>query len=231
MSSYPPPNRRLGQIYPEQNGPSTPPPPQPRHVTLYVVLWSFLITVVIVGGVIIPVVRHIVRKDKFQFYATNATLSTFNFTNNILNFNLAVSLTAFNPDPRISIYDDDALVDAIYQGQRFKTIQAAVYHKQQSEPGLVFKGQKIVVLGSCDKSEFDKQSNQGVYEIQVKLHLEAGFKVGSYKIGFWKATVDCHLNLPLAAMLLLLNAVPGLLTNQKVPSMVYESFGVIDVLH
>lgn len=55
----------------------------------------------------------------------------------------------------------------------------------------------MVVLGSDEKNDFEKQSNDGVFEIMVRLHLRVRFKLGLFKTGTFKPKVKCDLKVPL----------------------------------
>ncbi|XP_074313742.1 NDR1/HIN1-like protein 3 [Silene latifolia] len=136
-----------------------------------------------------------------KFKVTDAALTTFNFNTNNLNFNMAVNFTVRNPNRRMGVYYDDIQANLNYGWHRLKTIEAMTFyqgHKNTSSLGtLVFKGQNVVILGSDEKLKFDKQSKDGLYEIQVKFHLRVTFKVGIIKSGNWKPKVKCNLKVPL----------------------------------
>ncbi|KAK9723578.1 hypothetical protein RND81_05G009500 [Saponaria officinalis] len=168
-------------------------------------VFKIIFSILIAIGLVILVIWLIVRPHEVKFYASDATLTTFNFTganNDNLNFNLAVNFTARNPNKHIGVYYDNIQGDVLYGGQRVNTVEGVTTfyqgHKNTTSFGpVVFKGQNVVVLGSDDKSDYEKQSNEGVYEIQVKLHLRVRFKVGLFKTGTWKPKVKCDLKLPL----------------------------------
>nr|GEW70987.1 E3 ubiquitin-protein ligase UPL2-like [Tanacetum cinerariifolium] len=57
-------------------------------------------------------------------------------------------------------------------------------------------GQQIVVLGNGDKSKYDRESSDGVYNIDLKVKLKMRLKVGWAKPKF-KPKFECDLRLPL----------------------------------
>ncbi|XP_021765818.1 NDR1/HIN1-like protein 3 [Chenopodium quinoa] len=165
-------------------------------------IWSIICTILVIVGILIFLFWLIVRPHEVKFHASDAKLTTFNFTSNDnLNYNLAVNFSVRNPNRRIGVYYDTIEANAIYAGQRFSTVNGPVFyqgHKNTTDLGpLNFKGQHIVVLGSGDKSDYNKQSNEGVYEIQLKMHLRVRFKVGLFKTGTWKPKIKCDLKVPI----------------------------------
>lgn len=72
-------------------------------------------------------------------------------------------------------------------------------HKNTSVLSPVFKGEKLLVLGANELSEFNAEKNAGVYNIDVKLYLRIKFKVGKIKTWRFKPKVKCELKLPLSA--------------------------------
>ncbi|XP_074285801.1 NDR1/HIN1-like protein 3 [Silene latifolia] len=167
-------------------------------------VFKIIFSILIAIGLIILVIWLIIRPHEVKFHATDATLTTFNFggvNNDNLNYDLAVNFTARNPNNHIGVYYDDVQADAIYGGQRFKTVEGMTFyqgHKNTTSFGpLVFKGQNMVILGSDGKTDYENQKSDGMYEIQVKLHLRVRFKVGLFKTGTWKPKVKCDLKVPL----------------------------------
>lgn len=204
-------------------GPSIPPPPRsynrPRRRggrgcgcclidclcdCIMSCICTILCTILVVVGLAVLIFWLIVRPHEVKFYASDASVSTFNFTNtnnNNLNYNLAVNFTARNPNKHIGVYYDRIEANAIYAGQRFSTVQGPVFFqgtKNTTDFGPVeFRGQHLVELGSGDREDYNKQTNDGVYEIQLKLHLRVRFKLGLFKTGTWKPKIKCNLKVPL----------------------------------
>lgn len=165
---------------------------------------TILCTILVVVGLIVLVFWLIVRPHEVKFHASDASLTTFNFTqnnNNNLNYNLAVNFTVRNPNRRIGVYYDTIEANAIYAGQRFSTVQGPVFyqgHKNTTDFGpVIFRGQHVVVLGSGDRADYEQQTNDGVYDIQVKMHLRVRFKIGLFKTGTWKPKIKCDLKVPI----------------------------------
>ncbi|CAO2839259.1 unnamed protein product [Amaranthus hypochondriacus] len=163
---------------------------------------TILCTILVILGLAVLIFWLIVRPHEIKFYASDASLTTFNFTqNDNLNYNLAVNFTIRNPNRHIGVYYDKIEANAIYETQRFSTVEAPVFYqgkKNTTDFGpVVFKGNHLVNLGSEDKADYKKQSDDGVYEIQIKVYLRVRFKLGLYKTGTWKPKIKCDLKVPL----------------------------------
>ncbi|KAL9227714.1 hypothetical protein vseg_003368 [Gypsophila vaccaria] len=167
-------------------------------------VFKIICSILIAIGIVILIIWLILRPHEVKFYASGATLRAFNFTgpsSDNLNYNLAVNFTVRNPNKHIGVYYDTIQADTMYGGQRVQTVEATRFyqgHKNTTSFGpVLFKGQNMVFLGNDEKGDYEKQSNEGVYDIQVKLHLRVRFKVGLFKTGTWKPKVKCDLKLPL----------------------------------
>ncbi|GJS91600.1 GDSL esterase/lipase-like protein [Tanacetum coccineum] len=109
-------------------------------------------------------------------------------------------MTFRNPNKRIGIYYDRIEANAEYHDKRFDTKYLDTFylgHKKEHNLGTVFSGQQIVVLGNGDKSKYDRESSDGVYNIDLKLKLKMRLKVGWAKPKF-KPKFECDLKVPLS---------------------------------
>ncbi|KAG9157090.1 hypothetical protein Leryth_022391 [Lithospermum erythrorhizon] len=145
----------------------------------------------------------IVRPNQLKFYATNATLTQFNFeTNNrTLYYNLALDLSIRNPNKRIGVYYDNIEVRALYEGERFASRNLQTFYQGHKNTttfdNIVLQGQNLVLLGNDDVSEYNEDRNSGTFDIDVKIYLRLRFKVGLVKTAKFKPKIHCDLKLPL----------------------------------
>jgi hypothetical protein len=108
-------------------------------------------------------------------------------------------MTFRNPNKRIGIYYDRIEANAEYHDKRFDTKYLDTFylgHKKEHNLDAVFSGQRVVVLGNGDKSRYDQESRDGVYNIDLKLKLKMRLKVGWAKPKF-KPKFECDLRVPL----------------------------------
>ncbi|GMY25362.1 Protein YLS9 [Fagus crenata] len=163
-------------------------------------LLKFIISLVVIVGLAILIFWLIFRPNKVNFYVNEASLTQFNFTeNNNLQYNLALNITVRNPNKKIGIYYDKIEARAYYEDQRFDTKLLTPFyqgHKTTSELNPVFQGQKVVLLGTDELSEFNTEKSAGVYNIDVKLYLRIRFKVGKLKTWKMKPKIECDLKVP-----------------------------------
>ena len=193
-------------------GPSVPPPRQAYHrpgrgrgcgCGCLGCLLKFIVSLVVIVGLAVLIFWLIFRPTHLKFYATEASLTQFNFTsNNTLQYNLALNITARNPNKKIGVYYDSIEVRAYYDDHRFDAKSLTPFyqgHKSTKVLNTEFSGQKSVLLAAEELSEFNSEKTAGVYNIDVKLYLQLRLKVGKLKTWKLKPKVDCELRVPLSS--------------------------------
>jgi len=56
-----------------------------------------------------------------------------------------------------------------------------------------------VLLGTSEQSNFDSETTNGIYSIDLKINLKMRAKVGWIKIGTFKPKIKCGLKVPLSS--------------------------------
>nr|XP_043625778.1 NDR1/HIN1-like protein 3 [Erigeron canadensis] len=114
-------------------------------------------------------------------------------------------MTFRNPNPRIGIYYHKIDINAIYHGKQFgsnKIDGNGFYLGHKSENNnmsVVFKGEEFVALGSFEKSRYDLEKIDGVYEIELILRVHIEYMHFVVKLGkFDECRVECGLKVPLS---------------------------------
>ncbi|KAI3518725.1 hypothetical protein L2E82_34778 [Cichorium intybus] len=163
-------------------------------------IFQIIITIVVLLGIAVLVFWLIFRPNAPKFHVNEATLTQFNLSsdNNTLYYNLRVNMTFRNPNKRIGIYYDRIEANAEYHGKRFASRNLDGFylgHKRENNLGTEFIGEQVVVLGD-DRSDYDKERNDGVYNIDLKLRLRLRLKVGWAKPKF-KPKFECELKVPM----------------------------------
>ncbi|GAB4833266.1 hypothetical protein Ancab_031513 [Ancistrocladus abbreviatus] len=170
---------------------------------------QIIFSILIFIGLIILVFWLIVHPHVLKFHTTDASLTQFSLSsnstansNNTLLFNLSLNFTVRNPNRHIGVYFDQIEINAYYHDQSFSTASLDPFyqgHKNKTDLGpVVFKGQSTLVVGSDLVSDYDGEKSNGVFEIDVTLHLKVRFKLGLFKTGRYKPKVECDLKIPLS---------------------------------
>ncbi|KAI3511993.1 hypothetical protein L1887_19155 [Cichorium endivia] len=171
---------------------------------IFNLICQILITVGIFLAVVGIIFWFIFRPNVPKFHVADATLTRFTLspTNNTLYYNLAVNMTFRNPNRRLGIYYDKIEANAMYHDQRFATADLQGFylgHKMENNVNVVFKGEQLVVLGGGDKSKYDSEKSDDVYNIDLKLRLKIRFKVWFAKTPKFKPKFECDLKVPLSS--------------------------------
>lgn len=170
---------------------------------IFNLIFKIIFTILILIGIAVFLFWLIVRPNVVKVHVTNATLTQFNYTNNnTLNYNLALNVTVRNPNKRLGIYYDYIEARALYEDVRVDSDFLDPFyqgHKTTNELNPVFKGTKVIVLGADQTSEFNKEKNEGIYEIDVKMYLRVRFKLGVFKTKTLKPKITCELRVPLTS--------------------------------
>lgn len=169
---------------------------------IFNLICQILITIAVFLAIIGLIFWFIFRPNVPKFHVADATLTRFTLspTNNTLYYNLSVNMTFRNPNRRLGIYYDKIEANALYHGQRFSTAEVESFylgHKKENDVSAVFKGEQVVVLGDRQKSKYDSENGDGVYNIDLKLKLRIRFKVWWAKTPKFKPKFECDLKVPL----------------------------------
>lgn len=161
---------------------------------------QIIFTIFFILGLMIFICWLIFRPNTVKFHATNASLTEFTLDNNTLHYNLALNLTIRNPNKHISIFYDRIEARAFYEGERFASAELTPFyqgHKSTDSLTAEFKGQNQVLLEKEEISNYNKEKNSGIYEIEVKLYLQIRLKFEFVKSKQMKPEIECDLEIPL----------------------------------
>ncbi|XP_008780731.2 NDR1/HIN1-like protein 10 [Phoenix dactylifera] len=162
-------------------------------------LFKFLISIVIIFGIIVLVLWLIFRPDQLKVYVDSASLTQFNLSSsNNLQYNLNLSMSIRNPNKRIGIYYDYVEPRAYYDGDRFAFTTVPPFyqgHKNTSMIYPVFDGQQVL-LGDSVNTTYNREKSEGYYYVDIKVYSRLRAKVAIFKIRYTKTKIDCSLKLP-----------------------------------
>ncbi|CAI9271608.1 unnamed protein product [Lactuca saligna] len=170
---------------------------------IFNLIFQILITILVLLGIAVLVFWLIFRPNAPKFHVNDATLTQFTLSsdNNTLYYNLAVNMTFRNPNKRIGIYYDKIEANAEYYDKRFASRNLDGFylgHKRENNVNTEFVGEQVVVLENGDRSKYDRERNDGVYNIDLKLRLRLRLKVGWAKPKF-KPKFECELKIPVTS--------------------------------
>ncbi|RAL44639.1 hypothetical protein DM860_003398 [Cuscuta australis] len=167
-------------------------------------LFKILCTLIVFLGVATVVLWLVLRPHKINFHVEDAALTRFHLSpmNNTLYYDLAVTVSARNPNKRIGVYYDSVDATAFYRDHRLSTVQdlGGFYqgHKNTTVLKAAFKGQSVVPLDGGDRGGYDGETKEGVYGIDVKLKMRIRLKLRWIKTRKMKPTIECDLKVPLS---------------------------------
>ncbi|URE31819.1 harpin-induced protein 1 domain containing protein [Musa troglodytarum] len=186
------------------------PPPQSYHsvgsrsscgpCSLLCTLFKFIISIVIIVGIVALVLWLVFRPHEVKVYVGTASLAQFAFSSNSSNlqYNLSMDMSIRNPNKRISIYYDYVEARALYDGSRFAfDVLPTFYqgHKNTTVLYPAFQGTQLL-LGDSVATTYSREKEEGFYYVHVKLYTRLRLKVWVLKIHYNKQKVDCSLKLP-----------------------------------
>ncbi|KAK1410986.1 hypothetical protein QVD17_37529 [Tagetes erecta] len=109
-------------------------------------------------------------------------------------------MTFRNPNRRIGIYYDRIEANAEYHGKRFDTEYLEGFylgHKKERDLSAGFNGTQVVVdVNNGDRSRYEGERSDGVYNIDLKLKLRVRLKVWWAKPKF-RPQFECDLKVPI----------------------------------
>ncbi|WOL17721.1 hypothetical protein Cni_G26514 [Canna indica] len=164
-------------------------------------LFKFLVSIVIILGIIVLVLWLVFRPNELNAHVDSASLTQFNFStaNNNLEYDLSLDLSIRNPNKRISIYYDYLEAQPFYNGDRFGfTNDLPTFyqgHKNTTVLRPVFRGSQIL-FGDSVATTYAREKGEGYYYVDVKLYAKLRVKVWIFKIHYKRPHIDCTLKLP-----------------------------------
>ncbi|XP_058748269.1 NDR1/HIN1-like protein 3 [Vicia villosa] len=183
--------------------------PQPHNrcrrccCCFFSVILKLVIAIAFILFLIFIILFCIVQPRSFKFSVKEAKLSQFNYTTNTLHYNLVLNFTAHNPNKKLNIYYDAIEGHVSYQGTRFASTDVPCsfrqYPKSSSPMSGVLSGQRVMVFDHDQVSDFERDKNDGVFRIDVKLYFTMRFRLGDYIFPYTKGNIKCGVDVPFAS--------------------------------
>ncbi|KAF9598240.1 hypothetical protein IFM89_026016 [Coptis chinensis] len=164
-------------------------------------LFKIIITIVVMIGIVALVFWLIFRPTEVKFHVVDATLTEFNLTdnNNQIRYNLALDMSVRNSNKRIGVYYDRIEARAYYENELFATTTLTPFYQGRKNTTMlrpVFQGTSTITLRDSEITTFDREKNDGNFNIDIRLYLRIRFKVNRVKTRRLKPKIKCDLNVP-----------------------------------
>ncbi|KAL9672438.1 hypothetical protein QQ045_028688 [Rhodiola kirilowii] len=150
---------------------------------LFCLLFKVIVALVVIICLATLVFWLIFRPANPELYVVDAALTEFSLENNTtLKYNLALNLTACNPNKRVGVYYEKIKALAYYEDHMFSSVTLKSFyleHKNTSVLSPVFQGQKSLVdLTPSDLNEFSAEKAIGIFSIDLRVHLSMKLRFG-----------------------------------------------------
>lgn len=162
-----------------------------------------LLCILLVVAIIISIVLVLFVTPKLEITVTNASLTQFNLNsnNNTLYYNLALDVALRNPSPTFRLHYKRVEVTAKYREERFALVTLILPPFNQGTKITtilhpVLQGQSFVRFSEHDLSEFNLETAEGVYSIDVQVSLQISRRI--LKGIVYKPRGMCMLKVPLS---------------------------------
>lgn len=161
-------------------------------------LLKFVISIVIILGIIVLVLWLVFRPDQLKVYVESASLTEFNLSsNNNLQYNLSLTMSIRNPNKRIGIYYDYIEPRAYFDGIRFDYTTVPPFYQGHKNTTVIYPAfQGTQALQSSVTATYNTEKGEGYYYVDIKVHSKLRAKLGIFKIRYTKTKIDCNLKLP-----------------------------------
>ncbi|TKY68854.1 YLS9 protein [Spatholobus suberectus] len=148
-----------------------------------------MIIIVIVGTTILAIffLWYLHNYSTVKLFVMNATLTQFNYTNNIFYYNLTLNIMVSS-----NIYYNYINASVWYQNVTFGSQTVKTLNESLSGLNMDFKGQHVMALNTNQILELNKEKKVGIYHVNVKLCPRLRYDTNKLK-----PMICCDLQVPL----------------------------------
>ncbi|XP_051113753.1 NDR1/HIN1-like protein 2 [Andrographis paniculata] len=162
---------------------------------------QIICAVLVIAAIAMLIVWLLFRPSNLEFRAGEASLTEFSLAGNTVRYNLALNVSARNPNSRLEIIYEDIEAVGYYHGQEFASDRLPAFSQEKETTRTItaeFEGQKDVSLGDEARANYEEEKSSGEFPIDVKVQLKIKLKVWLLTSPFsLKPSFDCDLNVPL----------------------------------
>ncbi|KAK1291082.1 hypothetical protein QJS10_CPB18g01716 [Acorus calamus] len=169
---------------PSRRPPTRPPQYRRRPTLLRCVVFTILAIIILVGLAVL-VTWLVIRPTKIEYAVENATIAHYNLTSkDALNATFDVSLVAYNPNRRVSIYYEQVEFSVWYADQMPRQNVTRLDFEAAAKGVRLMKGD---VAG-----QMRRERSGGRIYIEVMMKARVRFRVGSWRSKHYTMRVDCY---------------------------------------
>ncbi|KAK4371781.1 hypothetical protein RND71_007165 [Anisodus tanguticus] len=165
-------------------------------------IFQILCTIIVIFGIIVLAIWLIWRPNKIHFQVADASLAKFDFSpsTHTLDYDLTLSFDIRNSNEKLGVHFDFIEAMTTYHHKKFATTSLELFYQEPRNTTTlhpVIKGQSTVELGSSEKSDYENEKKNGVFDIFTMFSMHIRFKSGWITTGKIKFLVGCSLKVPL----------------------------------
>ncbi|KAK1266662.1 hypothetical protein QJS04_geneDACA000254 [Acorus gramineus] len=176
--------------------PPTRPPQYRRPPTLLRCVVFTILAIIILVGLAVLVTWLVIRPTKIEYAVENATITHYNLTSkDALNATFDVSLVAYNPNRRVSIYYEQVEFSVWYADQMVVSRGGeAFYQPRRNVTRLDFEAaaEGVRLMKGDVAVQMRRERSGGRIYIEVKMKARVRFRVGSWRSKHYTMRVDCY---------------------------------------
>ncbi|KAK1290500.1 hypothetical protein QJS10_CPB18g01717 [Acorus calamus] len=180
---------------PSSSRPPTRPPQYGRRPSLLRCIIFTILAIIVLVGLAVLITWLVIRPTKIEYYVENAKITHYNLTSkDALSATFDVSLAAYNPNRRVSVYYDNVEFSVWYVGQMVVTRGGeAFYQPRQNVTRLDFEAAaEGVGLKGYVAGQMRRERSMGRTDLEVRLNARVRFRVGRWRSKHYKMRVRCY---------------------------------------
>ncbi|XP_048139916.1 uncharacterized protein At1g08160-like [Rhodamnia argentea] len=163
---------------------TTPPPPRQRgRFGLAKCAALTLLSLIVLAGLAVLIAWLVIHPRRLVFTVDDAYIDHYNLTKDHLDATFDLSLRAYNPNRRVSVYYDDIQVTVEYDHQGLASTTAEPFfqgHRNETELHVMPQAWDVALHSPASKILRTERSS-GAVQLEVRLHAKVRFKVGIWK--------------------------------------------------
>ncbi|XP_030451227.1 uncharacterized protein At1g08160-like [Syzygium oleosum] len=182
---------------PNQGQPQVwPPPPLRRRGRSGLAKCAALISLslIVLVGLAVLIIWLVIHPRRLVFTIDDAYIDHYNMTKDHLDATFDLSLRAYNPNHRVTVFYDDIQVTVEYEDQDLASSIAEPFfqrHKNETELHVMPQARDVALNRRVSKNLRTERSS-GAVQLKVRVRAKVRFKVGIWKSWHRTLRVHCH---------------------------------------
>ncbi|TKY71602.1 Late embryogenesis abundant protein, LEA-14 [Spatholobus suberectus] len=157
---------------------------KPKRSNLLRFIAMLILALIILVGIAVLILWLVLKPKRLEYSVEDAAIHNFNLTDaSHLYANFDVTLRAYNPNSRVSIYYDTVEVSVRYEDQTLATNAVQPFfqsHKNVTRLHVGLTAQTVALYESVPK-DLRLERSSGDIELDVLMRARIRFKVGAWR--------------------------------------------------